>query len=271
MDQVVEERFRATRGLEVDPETDQPGYTIDIEFLGGLSESQKTLFKDAAKRWSKIITGDVPSVTVDGKTIDDILIRAKGEKIDGPGKVLGRAGPNRVRSKTFLPATASMTFDTDDLPGMEKDGRLGDVIAHEMGHCIGIGTIWDDLKLVDGAGTKNPTFNGKGAQKEYGTLRGDGKSAPVPVENEGGPGTADSHWRDTLFGNEMMTGYIAKKGNPISRLTAAALSDMGYTVDLAAAEAYSIPKTVELLERAVPDGWEMVGTDYEVLPEAAED
>jgi hypothetical protein len=29
----------------------------------------------------------------------------------------------------------------------------------------------------------------------------------VPVENSGGSGTRDAHWRESEFGNEVMTGY----------------------------------------------------------------
>ena len=36
-----------------------------------------------------------------------------------------------------------MSFDTDDLSRMEQDGSLIDVIIHEMGHVLGIGTLWE--------------------------------------------------------------------------------------------------------------------------------
>lgn len=74
-----------------------------------------------------------------------------------------------------------------------------------MGHVIGIGTIWTLKGLLAGAGTSNPTFKGVNAKKEYGMLKGTGPVA-VPVENSGGPGTRDSHWRESLFKNELMFG-----------------------------------------------------------------
>ena len=36
-----------------------------------------------------------------------------------------------------------MSFDTADLAQIEADGSLVRVIMHEMGHVLGIGTIWD--------------------------------------------------------------------------------------------------------------------------------
>ena len=36
----------------------------------------------------------------------------------------------------------------------------------------------------------------------------DGQSDLIPVEADGGPGTAYGHWDEATFGNELMTGYI---------------------------------------------------------------
>ncbi len=88
-----------------------------------------------------------------------------------------------------------MSFDIADLAQMEADGTLHDVIAHEMGHVLGVGTVWDLKGLLVGAGTANPTFVGPEAMAEFGALLGDGEAQPVPVENTGGPGTSDGHWR----------------------------------------------------------------------------
>ena len=49
--------------------TESP-FTIEVRFLGGLTEPQKNAFKAAADRWTKVIVGDVPSVMADGEVID---------------------------------------------------------------------------------------------------------------------------------------------------------------------------------------------------------
>ena len=46
-----------------------------------------------------------------------------------------------------------MSFDTADLDEMERKGTLNDVITHEMGHVLGIGTIWARKGLIRGSGT----------------------------------------------------------------------------------------------------------------------
>ena len=228
-------------------------FTIEVRFLDGLSEKQKEAFRLAADRWTKAIVGDLPNVQVDGEVIDDILILAQGTPIDGPGKILGQAGPTALRpanagAAAYLPAKGIMSFDTADLEQMERDGTLNDVIAHEMGHVLGFGTVWNYKKLLKNAGKINPVFTGKQAKKEYATLLGVSRAREVPLENAGGPGTRDSHWRETLFGNELMSGYVAAAGNPLSRLTLASLEDIGYKVDMSVAEPYSLPNLQHLAE-----------------------
>ncbi len=231
-------------------------YTIDVRFLGGLTETQKAAFTAAADRWVKVIVGDLPSMLVDGEVIDDVLILAQGTPIDGVGGTLGQAGPTHLRPASagqaaLLPAKGLMSFDTADLGQMEANGTLRDVITHEMGHVIGIGTVWRRKSLLNGAGTTDPRFTGTQATAEYKLLGGTGSGAGVPVENTGGPGTADSHWRETIFRNELMSGFISGTGNPISRMTVGSLADLGYQVDLDAAEPYQLPNLLQLAEEGL--------------------
>jgi hypothetical protein len=233
----------------------ESAYKIEVRFLAGLTDTQKDAFKKAADRWSKVIVGDVPSVLVGGEVIDDLVIEAQGADIDGPGGILGQAGPTNLRpasagSSAFLPAKGIMSFDTADLAQMEADGTLVDVIAHEMGHVIGIGTVWEQKGLLTGARTQNPRFTGANAKKAFGELKGQGPTA-VPVENTGGAGTADSHWRETVFKTELMSGFIAAPGNPLSKLTIAQLADIGYVVDMEAAEPYKLPNLADLADRGL--------------------
>jgi hypothetical protein len=61
----------------------------------------------------------------------------------------------------------------------------------------------------------------------------------VPVENTGGPGTRLGHWRESIFTNEVMTGWVNSGSMPISRITVGSLADMGYQVNYAAADVYT--------------------------------
>jgi Leishmanolysin len=229
--------------------TESP-FKITVRFLGGLTNNQKQAFQTAADRWTRVIVGDLPNVVIDGEVIDDILIFAEGVEIDGVGNILGQAGPTWLRpasagAAAFLPARGKMSFDTADLADMEQNNTLVDVITHEMGHVLGIGTIWTRKGLLNGAGTSNPTFTGSQAQIEFGRLQGTAP-VPVPVANVGGIGTRDSHWRESVFRNELMTGTISGANNPLSALTVASLQDLGYVVDVNAAEPYNLPNLLAL-------------------------
>jgi hypothetical protein len=249
------ETYTATADAEVAmalAATESP-FKIEVRFLEGLTQTQQDAFKTAADRWIRIIVGDLPSVMVNGELVDDLLIFAEGRNIDGRGKILGEAGPRRLRPAAagraaFLPATGQMSFDTADLAEMEQRGTLVDVITHEMGHVLGIGlSVWNLKRLIAGAGGIDPTFLGEAGNREYGILK-NSDPTPIPIENEHGPGTRDSHWRDSVFANELMTGFVGSADNPISRMTVASLQDMGYVVNPAAAEPYSLPNLALMAE-----------------------
>jgi leishmanolysin len=186
---------------------------------------------------------------IGGQTIDDVRIDAEGVRIDDVGMILGQAGPVDLRPRSFLPATGIMSFDSADLAQMESDGSLVSVIVHEMAHVLGFGTIFDRLGLVSGAGGEDPEFTGSSAVREYAALLGPGaRPRSVPLANVGGPGTRDGHWREDVFANELMTGFLDSGPNPLSRVTIGAFEDLGYSVDYERADAYRLPTASELRE-----------------------
>ena len=207
-------------------------FRIDLNFTGGLTNSQESIFALAAQKWESILRGAVSIPGVDVLTID-----ASGQDIDGVGGILGQAGPTTLRPVSFLPSDGMMQFDTADLAQLETSGQLIQVIEHEMAHVIGFGTIWTDLNLITGAGTNDPEFTGANAVREY-DARFNTNAPTVPLENTGGAGTADSHWRETVFNNELMTGFINPGNNPISRITVGQFQDEGYIVNYAKADPY---------------------------------
>lgn len=234
-------------------------YDIEVRFAQGTSPtaSQQAAFAMAEARWESVITGDLPPVAMNtnagncgpgspavNETVDDLLILARVEPIDGPGGTLGSAGPCFIRSGSSLTVIGQMRFDSDDLANLEANGLLDEVIIHEMGHVIGIGTIWSLLGLlVDPSlsGGTDPHFPGSAAIAAFNATGGSTYAgAKVPVENIGGPGTADGHWRESVLSTELMTGFIDTGGtNRLSAITVESLLDMGYTVDSNSADPFS--------------------------------
>jgi len=201
------------------------GYNIEIDFKGTWTVALQQDFIDSAEWISSFIVGDISDVRYRGQTIDDITITARLTDIDGAGGILGQAGPTAIRTADYLPATGVMEFDVADAETFDAMGLFGDIVFHEMMHTIGFGSIWDYLNLIDGAGTANPTFTGEQAMLAYDQLF-DG-SGGVPLEQDGGAGTKESHWDEETFFGEIMTGYI-NFSNYLSDMTIASLEDLGY-------------------------------------------
>jgi hypothetical protein len=227
-------------------------YHIDVRFLTAMIASQRAAFENAAAKWETLIFGDLPDVAVSlaagncgsnspavNETIDDIVIFASIDSIDGLGNILGQAGYCVRRNNSQLPLLGVMEFDSADVVQLQNDGQFELVIEHEMGHVLGFGTIWSRLGLLSGAGTSDPSFTGQQARAAFDGIGGSAYiGAKVPVENCCGSGTRDSHWRESVLGTELMTGFIDAGANPLSVLTTASMGDLGYQVNYAGSEPF---------------------------------
>ncbi|NAY90910.1 hypothetical protein GTQ34_03175 [Muricauda sp. JGD-17] len=244
------EEARATTA----PGNDRGRFNITLKYIVPVTERQEEVFEDAAARWERIIIKDVPSFTgtipsaftgfppaVDG-TVDDLVIEVALAPIDGPGMILGSAGPRFVRTDDFLTLTGVMFFDVDDLDFLEEIDLFEEVIVHEMGHVLGVGTLWNvepffPRTLLEGP-VSNPYFVGNKANVFW---NAEGGTGFLPIENIGGPGTALGHWRESLLNNELMTGFLNLGENPLSRITAGSMKDLGYGT-ASVGESYDLPK-----------------------------
>lgn len=212
-------------------------FNISFNFRG-LTASQQEIFRQAGDRWSEIIVGDLPDQTYYGVFIDDVQINVSAKSIDGDGRILGQSGPQRFRYGTNLPLISVMELDSADLSSMEQAGTLYDVMLHEIGHSLGLGSVWKQKGLLTGAGSAAPLFTGKQAVAAYNEIFGT-NAAGVPVEGNRSPvGSRDSHWSEAVFTNEVMTPYLTGSRRPISRVSVASMADIGYRVNLDAADFY---------------------------------
>lgn len=225
------------------------GFNVEFVFGPNVTSAQKTIFDNAATRWESVITGDLANASVNkasnlcevsepayNGTVDDVVIYAEVGPLDGAGNTLAQAGPCLIRSGGVT-SYGVMSFDSADVASF----NLTAVILHEMGHVLGIGTLWPRFGLVNYSNLcpSAPTYSGSSARSEWNALGGSGN---VPVENDGGSGTACGHWDEGTFNSELMTGYVETSGTmPLSRMTAGTLEDMKYVVNKGAADAYSLP------------------------------
>ena len=226
--------------------TDKTAHDFDIEIdFTGFNATQRNIFRQAADRWEEVIVGDLPGMMIGSRFVDDVLIDAIAAPIDGVSNILGQAGPDRFRSGSLLPFHGNMRFDTADIANMQSNGTLFNVILHEMGHVLGFGTLWDDLGLIEDEGTDNVRYTGTNGVAGFNAARGFmgfiSPATSIPVESDGGAGTADSHWDEDTFDTELMTGFVENTGAmPLSRMTVGSLDDLGYDVNYRAADPYSV-------------------------------
>ncbi|KAG7370908.1 hypothetical protein IV203_019478 [Nitzschia inconspicua] len=180
----------------------------------------------------------------------DLMLYIKLEKL--PVATLGEAGVLLEDPNDRLPRIASIALSADLLSPLkdQHDGTScfpslnqcdwANVIAHEIGHALGFGKrLVLQSNLID-RHRKKYHFCGGNATKEWRRFSGCRKSFP-PIDESG------SHWpeRDCIR-LELMTpllDFISTDGNgrsngrlPISRLSLAAMNDIGYEVNYDCAE-----------------------------------
>jgi hypothetical protein len=237
-------------------------YNPVVRFFGQTAPTEAAAaFTAAVNRIRAIVTGDVPDniVTIANlagscgntypavalnETVDDVVIYATVTSIDGPGSILASAGPCIVRTGGHSSVLGLMRFDAADLPTLIARGQLADVTLHEMLHVVGVGVLWRQTNLISGGGTTDPRFTGPLGSAECLSLGGaDVCPFSIPVENTGGSGTADSHWRESAFDAELMTGFVEAQGRPmpLSTMTIQSIADIGYQVNLFAGDSYMVP------------------------------
>ena len=121
--------------------------------------------------------------------------------------------------------------------------------AHEIAHALGFGTLWENPFLNEyllgpwnqyGKGDLLDywgDFVGEYTLETFSELAGEPLTY-VPVEKEGGLGTADSHWDsdheffdfNKEFTREIMGGYADESTNYLSEITISSIKDLGYEI-----------------------------------------
>ena len=160
------------------------------------------------------------------------------------------------------------------------------VTLHELGHVLGIGSLWTagSLYYYSGESTSNVFYQGVNAVREYTRYFRDSHDITgelIPIEDNGGPGTHYVHPEEGLEGEissdtrvingvhypgldkELMTGWADASPDdlPLSRVTIGFLEDLGYEVNYLLADTYNgitaqeaEPKVFEISKRVTANG-----------------
>ncbi len=218
---------------------------------------------DLAKaRWEKVITGYQPGISISGVPITVQAGSAFAAASVGTTTTQGGFHLSTSGRLFVNPAVIDAYFSWNGVgppnpnPNFLGLNYLDDILAHEIGHAIGIGTLWTSNGVsTPGTGQYTGIFGVHAYQKEFDPL-----ATFVPVEQAGGSGTPDNHWNQLMrssvqegnpsdpwnlspltgitdaqgrdFALELMTGALDPDyGEPfLSMTTIQSLRDMGFTV-----------------------------------------
>lgn len=239
----------------------KPGsFKITIDITGGSSEDADIL-RMATERWEQIIT------TKTSTSESDLHIQITFDS-NLPSNILGQAGVTNYKYHNghYVPYRGIMILSTKNWESQKMGKKTNGLtnayytVLHEIGHILGIGTMWSQNGLLDSSGQ----YVGAKALNEYRKLIKNPDVPCVPIEDDGGGGTAGYHveegeepnvskndrhaYRDGArhalpgLDRELMTGWaeVDAEPEPLSVLSIAMLEDMGYEVDYAYADDFDI-------------------------------
>lgn len=246
----------------------QDGFQITVNYIGNVGDRVRTAVTQAVAKWQQVITGDVPSYVnpFNGQLVDDIVLDVRmgllgpafptgtdgatgSNTIANAGPLYGGApgvnGQLAIRPSPRLPYWGTIGFDPANA-ATDSAQSLYTTALHEIGHALGFGTPllvearagYPNGLVVPLAGNQaNPVYIGTAALQAYNQIF-QRNAVNIPMESEGGDGTALVHWDDAAVPSELMNGFLTI-GAPLSRITVGAMQDLGYQVNMNAADNYS--------------------------------
>ena len=268
------------------------GVYISFYFDGTLSSREQEIFTSAVALWENIIKAGHPN---------GLIIRASTEV---QMWIAGQSGFARIEKQKQI---NNRYFNTECFIGLSspnewrlglsqelKDDTFGYVVAHEIGHCLGIGSSpeWETrLEYLHGwnegeptvievkengvtvmehpkvEGPIAPSFVGEAAQREFLRLAENqwGEHPYIPLRWSRGNGIDTSHLSTPILRMSVMSSGGNSYGSPtlmkVSTVDAAILSDLGYTVDMSKAS------DIRLISgyRQIDPGDTSIGTVIETL------
>ena len=235
-------------------------FNITLAFVPGhgMTSSQMSAARAAARRWESIITADIPGSDAfihspfDSETevtwetarsgkvvmnyeVDDVVVLVTSDPT--PDVYLAKAEVIEYRAIEGLPII-SLVVVGDFVLTRANEIELTNVFLHEIAHAIGFGTSWGDFEVNPMPGDPNADIHLKGplAIAAFNAAGGgDYSGKKVPITDGG-------HWRGSVYGQEIMSSdFDTERPAPLSAITIQSMADIGYEVDVTQADEYSLP------------------------------
>jgi len=212
------------------------GNIFQINKLSTFTEKQNNDIMKAHCLWETILVGRVSS------THPGLVINFSVSSIDGVGNILGIAGwtmadyfEDDMSAKTYVMSIEGlMHLDISDIGTLSVTDGFFYVVLHEIGHILGVGSLWELNNIyIDNSGKYTGSHGIIAYNKLYNVT-----STYVPVELDGGGGTANAHWDELNqldaasrpMTEELMTGYLTSV-NYLTMLTISSLKDIGFLIE----------------------------------------
>jgi FG-GAP-like repeat len=231
-------------------------FDLQVNFgsgLEGLTAPARQAILDAAQYWedvilyrSEITTTNRLAIDLKGSNLnladnnpDTITFAfAQPKLVLEGGKVKITSGSSTINTRRLAELNANPTY-------------LKGVMIHEFAHVLGFGGMWQPVDYTASNGVVSKVGNNfvdlttatyqanSYAGWVYGGLVGQATAAAIPLDR-----LSLSHWDEGVFDTEMMTPISELLGvvTPVSALSLAALRDLGWQVNMGAAEAYVLPR-----------------------------
>lgn len=225
--------------------TVRPGVTAGV--TATIPPRLRTAIDRAIKRWRQVINADLPTAPVQlganacgnpalDESVSGVLVFVRVPAL-GFGGTLARATACVLRpdGRSLI---GIMEFNADILDRLSDD-ELFYTAAHEIGHVLGIGTVWyradGQPALVTLSGTSY-FFVGAQARAAFDLLenRTTYTGLIVPIATDRG------HWDQRVMMMELMEPF-ARATTRFSSVTVGAMADMGYVTNARSWDRYALP------------------------------
>jgi predicted Zn-dependent protease len=216
--------------------SDNRRFSIQLNFgqnLQELNTAARNAIAEAARFWEQVI----PHSSFDRP--QTLTINVQGTFRND--SVLAFAGPTQLATASNsrqLPTAGSATINTRYNTDYNRTPSfLRDTMIHELGHVMGIGTLWERGQSFIDRATATYRANSN-AGWAYGEALGRFAQTAIPVERN-----VFGHWDEGRFREELMTPRAEGPGiaTPLSQLTIASLRDLGWNINYGAAQSYTLP------------------------------